>query len=387
MSMVPVFDRETNIPEELAGLTLERAGAVDALDPGVGWDFRYHVRFPDGGWIGTNVLMYDRDERVGEVSSGERAKAEYERSAGSFANYGATDGEYQDLTATHHGFVTSLAPRLSSRWRQLGFRLFRRGESPDPDLDEYPMKDPGWWWTEFQYLADGERFVTHLILRVDAGLFQKLLYTYAASNETGHASMMDFAEGWRRALIKQINAPAAPADLPDFLNEPINPVIVERAPAMANALGNLNEKLRENPRDIKSWMARGTLYQAMGLAEDAIASYDRVIGVDPHHADALASMGQLFASNGSQETAHGCFTMALETDPNHVEALIGAGLLRYLAGDTHDALGYYTRALNVDETSGKAWHMKGLALGDLDQAEEAQRCREKAKALGFEVPA
>ncbi len=96
----------------------------------------------------------------------------------------------------------------------------------------------------------------------------------------------------------------------------------------------------KNEQKVALWMARGRLARAGSQWRDAVPFYDRVLTVDPHHAQALLGKFDLYVEAGLSRTALGLLRDASEKQPHCV------ALLRALAGQLR-SLGRETEALEA----------------------------------------
>lgn len=112
------------------------------------------------------------------------------------------------------------------------------------------------------------------------------------------------------------------------------------------ALAAYNAIIAQNPaaaeRDI--WYNRGTAQNALGMYNEALESFDRILQASPEDSFALAQKGA---------------------------ALIGLG--RY-----EESLQYTDRALNQGSDTGWIWNNRGIALSGLGQQKEARVAFENA---------
>jgi tetratricopeptide (TPR) repeat protein len=84
-----------------------------------------------------------------------------------------------------------------------------------------------------------------------------------------------------------------------------------------------------------------------GKSEEAVACYDRVLGILPDDVNFLNKKGFLLYTQGDMEGAVKCFDRALELKPDYAEALHNKGLVFAEQGQFDEAIGYYNRALKL----------------------------------------
>ena len=129
------------------------------------------------------------------------------------------------------------------------------------------------------------------------------------------------------------------------------------------------------------WSAKGSSLAQLGRKEEAIASFDRALEIDPRHVDAWDGKGKTLALLGCNEEAIACFDRALESDPNHVGAWIGKGVALSDLGRKQEAIACYDRALESAPRVARGWTEKGAALSDLGRKEEAIACYDRALGI------
>jgi Flp pilus assembly protein TadD len=88
-----------------------------------------------------------------------------------------------------------------------------------------------------------------------------------------------------------------------------------RRGAVEEAIANLSEALRLEPRYAPAAVTLGVAYAAAGRPEEAIASYRRALALDPTQARAHNNLGALLLRAGRRDEALGHFATALRLDP------------------------------------------------------------------------
>jgi tetratricopeptide (TPR) repeat protein len=123
--------------------------------------------------------------------------------------------------------------------------------------------------------------------------------------------------------------------------------------------------------DARIHTARGQALARSGKAEEALAEYDKAIGLDPHHAEALYSRGLLYQSQRQHELAITDFGSANGLTPQQAEPLL-ARAISYLAMDKfNEAAADLDEAAQADPQNAQIWTTRGIAyerLGDKAKA-------------------
>jgi hypothetical protein len=163
---IAVFAECASVPESVAQLGLVRVDAND--DPNVGSCFRYEAATPDGGRLGANTFLYDRELRLDDGSESAEAVAERDRS---FRALRAGALEPSTIGVRHMRLPTSGGVRL------------------------------GWQWAALRDSPDSDALITHVAVRVDRGYFNKVLFSYPVrSDEIGRTAFVAFLIEWHRAV-------------------------------------------------------------------------------------------------------------------------------------------------------------------------------------------
>jgi len=100
------------------------------------------------------------------------------------------------------------------------------------------------------------------------------------------------------------------------------------------------------------------LHRAGKLAE-AVAGYQRALGIDPHHVDALRLQGMALFKSGNIENAAELYARALGLQPNNLLLLDGLGDIRMSLGQVQSAIECYERSLAIQP--GKVGVLNNLA--------------------------
>ncbi len=119
----------------------------------------------------------------------------------------------------------------------------------------------------------------------------------------------------------------------------------------------------------EDWSNQANQYFINGSFEEAAASYDKALELDPGNVDLLNNKGRALANLGRFEDAIASFDKSLAINSSDVEALNlkGTALSQGL-GRNDEAITSFNQALQLNLTSFDAWNGKGMALansGDL----------------------
>jgi len=140
---------------------------------------------------------------------------------------------------------------------------------------------------------------------------------------------------------------------------------------LAPALELYDALVREFDDSPKLWNERGVCLHQAGRRADAIASYERAVGVDPGYQLAWNNLGVIRAADpgdGSIES----FRRALAVDRPLFAARLNLGLLFLQRRQLRAALDEYQGALAEQSGSAVAWNGVGLVLMELRRFEDAR---------------
>jgi tetratricopeptide (TPR) repeat protein len=71
----------------------------------------------------------------------------------------------------------------------------------------------------------------------------------------------------------------------------------------------------DDPAYVEGWALLGTCESMMGLRNNALQSFQKVLELDPHHVLGKAELGKLHYDNDEYKEAETCFQSCLEIDP------------------------------------------------------------------------
>lgn len=147
---------------------------------------------------------------------------------------------------------------------------------------------------------------------------------------------------------------------------------------MANLVGRLVERLKNEPNDRAGWILLGRSYLMIEEPAKAAEAYGRAVALDGNDAEAQMAWGeaQVYVADGTvTPKALAAFETALKIDPKHPGARYYLALARAQAGDNKAALAMW-QALAADSAADAPW-MNALR----------SRMAEAARTAGVPMPA
>ena len=95
----------------------------------------------------------------------------------------------------------------------------------------------------------------------------------------------------------------------------------------ARMLQALQEKVRQNPEDVASWIQLGHLNFDRNAVQEAIAAYERALALQPDNAPVRTDLGVMYRRGGRPEDAVREFDRAIAIDPNLENAHFNKGVV------------------------------------------------------------
>jgi tetratricopeptide (TPR) repeat protein len=129
----------------------------------------------------------------------------------------------------------------------------------------------------------------------------------------------------------------------------------EDAEAQATSPANiasLTEVVQRNPNDAQAYNMRGSVLGRAGRHQEALADFDRAIGIDANYAQAYANRGQVHRQMGKHDLALADYNKAIALDQNYALAYLGRGQVYRAQGRALDALNDFNRAIQMSPGNG-----------------------------------
>jgi tetratricopeptide (TPR) repeat protein len=147
------------------------------------------------------------------------------------------------------------------------------------------------------------------------------------------------------------------------------------------AVACLNTLLAESPDRADAAILRGRILAELGLFDQALAGFDRLLARYPNLAGGWSARGDACRLARQSSEAEADYGRALEADRDHVPALNGCGLLASDFGRWREALALHDRAISLMPESAETHNGRGLALSGLGEHAAALASFARALAL------
>jgi tetratricopeptide (TPR) repeat protein len=150
-----------------------------------------------------------------------------------------------------------------------------------------------------------------------------------------------------------------------------------------DAIATFDNAVRINPDDPSAWFSRGIALNNLGRYEEAIASYEKALQLDPDNRQTWYNIGNTLLITGNHKEAllywkiAGCIEV-LKLRPDDHDAWYKQGVaLGNLVRD-NEAISSFDKSLQIKPDFPEAWYNRGVALANLDRYDEAIASFDKA---------
>lgn len=131
------------------------------------------------------------------------------------------------------------------------------------------------------------------------------------------------------------------------------------------ALASLDKGINLEPNNVNAWSFRGILLNIMSCHEQALQSYERALELNPNDQDAWSFQGMTLATLKRYEEALASFNTAFELSPNKAREASDwyeLGNVQRELGRYEEALASFDKALEIDSEHKSTWVLKAATL-------------------------
>lgn len=143
----------------------------------------------------------------------------------------------------------------------------------------------------------------------------------------------------------------------------------------------LEQMARSDRRDVDTWYTLGVVNHHLGVLDEAARCYEKALGLNPNHPDALYWLGNLRLKGGDQEGAIRCYRKALLANPRHEAATRNLGATLQDLQRSGEAIDCYRRFLEQGVASAAVYFNLGNAFFDSGVRDKAIAAYRQALAL------
>jgi tetratricopeptide (TPR) repeat protein len=141
------------------------------------------------------------------------------------------------------------------------------------------------------------------------------------------------------------------------------------------------QQLRDTRRLSWCYNLLGNVYRGLGRTEEAIATYQRAIQLDPNYAYPHNGLGTVYADLGRTGEAMAAFQQAIQLDSKYATPHNGLGNVYRDLGRFEEAIAAHQRAIQLDSKYATPHNGLGNVYADLGRTEEAIAAYQRAIQL------
>ncbi|MCL2939527.1 MAG: tetratricopeptide repeat-containing serine protease family protein [Trichodesmium sp. MAG_R02] len=144
------------------------------------------------------------------------------------------------------------------------------------------------------------------------------------------------------------------------------------------AIADLNQAIRLNPKLVKAYNVRGIVYYDQGKYDLAIADYNQAIQLNPKYAYAYYNRGLVYDDQGKYDLAIADYNQAIQLNPKDADYYYNRGIVYRKQGKYDLAIADYNQAIQLKPKFAEAYNNRGvvyynqgkydLAIADYNQA-------------------
>jgi len=140
------------------------------------------------------------------------------------------------------------------------------------------------------------------------------------------------------------------------------------------------------PNSIEQLLYQANSYQASQQWDDAIASYQSALQLNPDHDRAQHGLGNALRVTGNLSAALPYIQQAIIMQPEVAEYHNTLGMLFQQRGEYEKAITFHKRAINLDANYAAAYSNLGVALKNQNRTEEAISAYQQALKINPNMP-
>ena len=150
------------------------------------------------------------------------------------------------------------------------------------------------------------------------------------------------------------------------------------------AVASFDRALALDPQMVSAWYNRGVTLSSLRRMEEALASYDQVLALDEDYFSAWCNRGSTLFLLGRMEEALTSYDRALALWEYYAYIWHNRGAVLSNLGRHEEAVASFDRALALDESDVIIWGNRGITLDNLGRYEEAVASYDRALVVGAE---
>ncbi|MBF0611513.1 MAG: tetratricopeptide repeat protein [Magnetococcales bacterium] len=138
------------------------------------------------------------------------------------------------------------------------------------------------------------------------------------------------------------------------------------------------EQLLTTRQDVELLNLAAVCHLRLGNRQQAMACWQRLLAVQPAHADIHYNLGNLLLAEGRLDDAEAAFVQAITRKPDFVEALYNLATLLQRQKRWQEAMGYYSKALAIQPNLTEGYFNLAMVLQEIKAFSQAEAVYLKA---------
>ena len=138
-----------------------------------------------------------------------------------------------------------------------------------------------------------------------------------------------------------------------------------------NAIASFTRVIGLDPNDAVAYDRRGCAYQELANYEQALTDHNKAIELNPALSSAYDNRGRLHASRGNIDTAIADHTKALEVDPSNITAYNNRAVAYGDKGEWAKSISDLDCAIRIDHKYTEGYQLRGFAKFQIGRHSEA----------------
>lgn len=149
----------------------------------------------------------------------------------------------------------------------------------------------------------------------------------------------------------------------------------------AEAYVSFDKAIKINPDDSIIWANKGFTYLEDEKEDEALKCYDKAMELAPGEVHPVIGKVKAYFALGDLENAKKFLDIAREFDDEDFEYLSEQGNYYLFTDNCEEAIKYFDKCLERDDDFGRIWLSKALALMQLGDEKNAEKCIEKVSEI------
>ena len=167
----------------------------------------------------------------------------------------------------------------------------------------------------------------------------------------------------------------------------------QKTAKLEEAVYRATRAIEIHPRYKNAYLIRGNAQLYLGQYEEAVASYQVALQLDPNYADALRNIGIAYRDGGKyfgqqQGNIQKAFEFLNQAErylPDDYETMRLLGVAHGVSGNHSEAIRYFTKATDIEPEHAPAWYNLGSAYFNIGDTERGSRYHQKALSMDPDV--